>query len=344
MKSAAHMLAGRSLPNEWFVREKIDKHIKSTGSNFSIGYIVTNKLGHQAFLKALDFSGAFKTANPAKTLNSMTEAFLFELNILETCRNEKLKRVVQILDTGNIIIQEADQPNTVQYIIMEMANGDIRKTLAESEKLDWAWKMRCLHHACVGVDQLHSVKIAHQDLKPSNVLDCGEDGHKIADFGRSSRQNISGPFDAFAFAGDTGYAPPEVRYDLKMPSWHDRMAVDCYMMGGLVFFLVTESTLWNSVYSYLDEAFWPGRWSGKYADVLPHYRNAFDFSVNDFNSFLPVEIKQDLVTILRELCEPDPEYRGHPKNRQGHQNQYSLERYVSIFDLLAVRCEVRLRQ
>ena len=46
---------------------------------------------------------------------------------------------------------------------------------------------------------------------------------------------------------------------------------------------------------------------------------------------------RSIVTIVEELCEPDPRLRGHPLNRFGKGNQYSLERYIAKFDLLARR-------
>lgn len=58
----------------------------------------------------------------------------------------------------------------VFYLIFELADGDIRRHLAVQESLDLAFVLRTLHHVAVGLDQLHRADIAHQDLKPSNVL------------------------------------------------------------------------------------------------------------------------------------------------------------------------------
>src|SRR6266851_917241 len=50
------------------------------------------------------------------------------------------------------------------------ADGDVRKHLSPTQSLDIVWILRCLHHIATGLHQLHSAKVAHQDLKPSNVL------------------------------------------------------------------------------------------------------------------------------------------------------------------------------
>jgi hypothetical protein len=121
----------------------------------------------------------------------------------------------------------------------------------------------------------------------------------------------------------------------------------------MAFFLVTQTALWPSIRSHLDEKHWPSRWPGTFAAVLPYYRAAFDLSLEDFGQEVPDPLKEQLVKALRELCEPDPTLRGHPMNRPvtptpktggtgPHVSQYSLERYVSLFNLLATKAEVQL--
>ncbi len=58
----------------------------------------------------------------------------------------------------------------VQYSIFEMADCDTPTYMDVSVKLDLAWTVRMLHQAAVGLQQLHGIGIAPQDLKPSNVL------------------------------------------------------------------------------------------------------------------------------------------------------------------------------
>ena len=75
--------------NGWQVVKKIDKS-NTTGGHFSHGYIVENDDGESAFLKALDYSNAFN--NPLRQvdiLKSMTEAYIFERDLLLQCREKK---------------------------------------------------------------------------------------------------------------------------------------------------------------------------------------------------------------------------------------------------------------
>ena len=56
---AAHALLGRSLKNNWKVKEKIEPADGSTGGFFSVCYIVNNGT-EDAFLKALNFNAFFQ--------------------------------------------------------------------------------------------------------------------------------------------------------------------------------------------------------------------------------------------------------------------------------------------
>ena len=52
------------------------------------------------------------------------------------------------------------------YIILELADGDVRHRLRKVDR-QTAWALRALHHTATGLMQLHSQRIAHQDLRPS---------------------------------------------------------------------------------------------------------------------------------------------------------------------------------
>jgi serine/threonine protein kinase len=326
-RAAAEMLTGLELPHGWRVVERLERSSESTGGNFSVGYIV-ERGDHRAFLKALDYSFAFDSGNAAQVLEWMTSAFNFEIRVLERCAARRMDRVVQALDSGEIVVAEADGVGTVSYLIFELAEGDIRRAMDSlGPAFDYAWAFRMGHHTATALWQMHGSGLAHQDVKPSNVLTFGRSSNKLGDLGRASERGSAAPHDAFDCAGDPQYAPPELLYGHLSPEWTARRQA-C-------------ATATAAMLSFLDEAQRPGTWTEAYEDVLPYLRVAFEQCVGDFESSLSVEVAAQLVPMVRQLCDPDPRLRGHPRTRASRtSNPYSLERYVSELNLLATRAEI----
>lgn len=187
MPSPAEQLLGLELSAGWAVIERAPISPGRTGGHFSQGYIVESRSGQRAFLKALDFSKAMTEADPARALQPLIDAFNFERDVLNRCKG--LDRVVRALADGSV--QVADYP--VQYLIFELANGDVRSQADLSKRFDLAWSLRALHHVATGLNQLHTNGIAHQDLKPSNVLVFENKVAKLADLGRAAYQGHTPP-------------------------------------------------------------------------------------------------------------------------------------------------------
>jgi hypothetical protein len=83
----------------------------------------------------------------------------------------------------------------------------------------------------------------------------------------------------------------------------------------------------------------PGVWGGTYSEVLPYVRDSFQNALECYKQNIPIELQKDLVQIVTQLCEPDPNRRGHPKDLKSP-DQFSMQRYVSRFDLLAKHAEL----
>ena len=61
------------------------------------------------------------------------------------------------------------------------------------------------------------------------------------------------------------------------------------------------------------------------------------------NHLSDYEDKEKLIEAIKMLCNPDPRKRGHKKNiAQKHGSNFSLERFVETFNLLAKRAEYKL--
>jgi serine/threonine protein kinase len=339
---AAHMLEGLTLEGGWRVSGKLERPPGSTGGQFSVGYIV-EKEGTQAYLKALDYSFAFMSGDAAHVLEWMTSAYNFEVAILDRCAEQRMNRVVRALDRGELTVEGAEGVPTVSYLIFELAEGDIRRALDSlGPAFDYAWAFRMLHHASIGLWQLHRSDMAHQDVKPSNILTFGRGSSKLGDLGRASRRGSNAPHDEYHCAGDPQYAPPELLYGYMASDWSARrQACDLYLLGSLVMFVFSGATTTAAVMAFLDESQHPQEWQGSYSEVLPYVRVAFDRAIDEFEQALPEALVPAVVPMVRQLCDPEPARRGHPRTRASRTaNPYSLERYVSEFDLLARRAEI----
>lgn len=324
--------------------KRLERPPGATGGNFSEGYIVESGAGQRAFLKALDFSSALQSPDAARALEAMTAAYNFERDLLNKCRDNRLDRVVVSIDDGSVSIDPSNPAGVVQYLIFELADGDVRSRLELSTALDTAWKLRSLHHVATGLFQLHGQGIAHQDLKPSNILLFRGSISKIADLGRAAYQGHEAPHEDYQVAGDWSYAPPELLYGHLPSDWSARRyGCDAYLLGSMVVFLFTALSMTSLLLGALHPSQHWRVWRGRFPDILPFLREAFGRAVDGFEKSVPEVVRDDLSMMLRQLCDPDPALRGHPLTRARKGNPYSLERYVSRFNLLAGRAEITLR-
>ena len=344
MPTAAHRLVGVPLADGWTAVKLVPRDpATATGGHFSVGYEAIHVEGHKGFLKALDFPKAFGSADPALVLQAMTSAFIFERDTLNACRDRSLDRIVTARAAGTATIANY-AIGAVPYLVFDMAEGDVRRHLAAAARFDLAWRFKCLHHVATGLKQLHSIGIAHQDLKPSNVLTyVGGKESRIGDLGRASRQGVAAPHDNAGIAGDMTYAPPELLYDHVDPDWATRrLGCDVYLLGSLIMFFFADVNFTHCLVSALDPAVHPRSWRGRYADVLPHVRDAFNRVLGVFESDVrratPLS-GSEVVEMVRRLCDPDPKLRGDP-NHRGTAAHYSLERYISRLDNLAYKARL----
>lgn len=337
MSHPAKQLAGLELDGGWRVLNAVDLGADHSGGHFSQGYIVEQRgSGHRGFLKALDYTRALQEPDPARVLQALTEAFNYERDLLGRCKG--LDRVVRAIADGGVVVQG----QAVQYLIFELATSDARSQANLSRRFELAWTLRALHHVATGLFQLHSIGVAHQDLKPSNVL-IFEDCLKVGDLGRASSKGVIAPHEDYEICGDTTYAPPELLYHAIATDWNRRrQGCDVYLLGSIVTFFFSGLGMTAWIRAELDDTHAWTAWAGTYDEALPYVRAAFDRVVEALKPDIPSEARDDIVTTIRELCDPDPGLRGHPLNRTRSGNRYSLERYVSKFNLLARRAELGL--
>ena len=342
----AQQLLGKTLANGWMVVEHIPRHDTATGGFFSQSYIARSKAGDHAFVKALDYQRALNSPDPAKTLLAMTNAYVFEKELLARCKRQQLSRIVRVLDSGKLPATSGEPSSVVEYLIFECAQGDIRSFIETGKTFETAWALRTIHQAAAALQQLHSIKIAHQDIKPSNLLVFDNTHSKLADLGRASFRGGVSPYDDLNVAGDLAYAPPELLYEHTPPDWQTRrLGCDMYLLGSLVVFFCTSGfSMTPLLLARLSEKHHYKNWSGSYSEVLPYLLHAFTQVIRDLRANMQQEYADRIAELVNQLCYPNPSRRGHPKNIVSTGNQYSLERFVSILGNLASRAEYSLKR
>jgi serine/threonine protein kinase len=329
-------LEGKELRGGWKVLQRLDREFGSTGGLYSVGYLVEHTDGTQAFMKAHDYARAVRenVSDFSRILEDMLGAHNFERDINDHCADVRMSRVVRVLAADGILVDGSELP--VNYLIFELAEGDVRHRLGDFDNSDLNWKLKTCHQTATGLSQLHRRGIAHQDLKPSNLMDFGSDGSKIGDLGNAWRDGRTSPLSRSDFAGDPEYAPPECLYSYEMPEIEARLkARDLYMFGSILLFLLSGADATCALLTQLPIRHRPGATGASFEQALPHLYEATDKVAEELERMLADPFSVELGATYRQLCDPDPLRRGHPLARTKHSDPYSLDRYISQLDRLA---------
>ncbi|MFH6943159.1 protein kinase [Flavobacterium sp. FlaQc-50] len=339
--SAVHSLKGKILQTGWTVIEKAKSKPGSTGGNFSVCYLV-EKDGQIGFLKAINILSFLNSK--IDLLASMTEmlnTYNFEKEILSRCKNKNLSKVSKLLEASFENFEGFLVPN-VYYMIFEKADSDVRNHLNFSSLIDNAWKLKSLHNVATGIKQLHTINISHQDVKPSNVF-IFEDGiSKVGDLGRALSDTIIAPHSELNFSGDTRYAPPEVFHSYVIPEWKDKVfAIDCYLLGSMASFYFTGQNMTALLSQKINSSI--NILSLNFENALPYWIAAFDEALEVIKDHTQdIDGQDKLIEAIKMLCYPDPNKRGHFKNIKQIGNNFQMERFVELFNLLAKKAEYKI--
>lgn len=322
-------LEGMVTDSGWIIGKMISTN-SGTGGNFCTRYTAKSPEGKIGFLKAMDLSKV--ASKPLEEMKRTIDEYLFEQNVLKMCKDKKLTRVVTPLDSGEILSNRGIAPfNRVFYIIFELAEGDLRAQFINNGITSWTKLFKSLHHVAVGIKQLHQVGIAHQDIKPSNVLCFNNELSKISDLGRVTDVGGVSPFSTMSFTGDTSYAPIEIWYNFIPSEFIDRRLSDLHMFGSLIFHIISGSQI-TPVLIEESRLIMPNIDTAPYQDALPFFKTAFSTITNRFKKQTTAqfgsEISEELTSIVHELCYPDHLIRGNPKHSR-KESKLSMEKYVS---------------
>jgi len=328
-------LVGSPLTGGWVIREP--RHVQRDSASACRSYVAENEKGEHAFVKVLDprANGSLEEAQKHLSL------FIYEKDVVDVCGSRHMHRVIRGLEYGTLKTPEPFSMS-LHYLIFEWADCDLRSQIDLDERSHLAVVLRWLHHAATGLQQLHFSEIAHQDIKPANILVMPNRTAKLGDLGRAHSQSIPRP--NLKEERDPTYTAPELLYGGSIQSFDDRCAVDMYAFGGLAFFLVTGMSLNAELTRELAPMHHWATWRGALEDAMPYVRRAFEVVMQRAISNLDPAVLGRLAPAMRQLCDPDPMQRGHPSNRAGNGPRFGFQRYVSIFNVLASEAEWRRKR
>lgn len=350
---AAQLLEDKFIGHGWKVTKKYDSTEIKSGGVYSCCYEVKREIDgieQVGFLKAIDYSDAMKaTDNPVELIQNITNAYQYEKKILTLCLERGLNNIVRLVESGGLDVEEAPKYPRVEYLILEHADqGDVRNVLSKTE-VNFEWKVRSIHQITKALSQLHKIGIAHQDVKPSNVVNFGLEKTKLTDLGSAcSKDNIQDELPRHLqdrYSGSFEYSPPELLYGNVSGIFEERRILcDLYLLGSMIVFYFLDMSMNALLKTNLDRKLWWERpeMYGKFEYVKPYLTEAFEKSLSDFRNAIEFEdVKDDLEIALRYLCNPDPSRRGHSKNLNQKFNQFGLARFLSTFDRIVKKYQYR---
>jgi serine/threonine protein kinase len=309
--------------------------------------VATRSDGVKGFVKVIDYARALSAgSNFASALQLLTSEYLAERDLVLMCNDRGLSRVVTAIDHGELTISGKAMGGAVSYIVFELASGDVRGALSREADLDIVLKLDYLRHLITGVRQLHSVQVAHQDIKPSNLLVFEDAANrigsgKIADLGRAYRPGFPTYHDDLDSPGDPNHAPLEQLYRYTYPDdTVRRFAADVYQVGSVAAFMFTGRTMNAWLASELAPEHHWAQFGDSYVEAIPYLQDAMGRVLAKMRDLPESELPDAMCNVIAYLCEPDAVRRGHPVTNRGLGRNYSLERVISNVDLIAKRAQV----
>jgi hypothetical protein len=105
-------------------------------------------------------------------MRAMTEGYLFERRVLDECERRGMSRIVRVLAAGTIV-DEAFM-HSVDYLVFEPADGDIRRALDAMGDFDTAWALTVCHQrSSRGAAATRGGAVARQAGRPRTFIPEG---------------------------------------------------------------------------------------------------------------------------------------------------------------------------
>jgi eukaryotic-like serine/threonine-protein kinase len=338
-------LSGITILNRWELIRLLHEGPQESGGNFGVGYVARDKKdGVERFVKIVDYMS--RMTNPLQ-LSQLLQMAHFEVVAHKACL--RMSKVVRMIDNGSLVFEVPNQGGQYSFmcLILELGEGDIKGHVDFRPDQSTYWKLWVLREIALATVQIQRGNLAHNDIKPSNVIRFPSKGDahdiKLGDVGRVVTKAGSGPFDGLDWAGDPRHKPLEVLFGWREQEWQNRRtAADAYMLGNLACFLFIGASLTERVVNSLPPELRPLVYKGNYLDIMDVVRHVWSTVLNDqVIPLLPAEVREELGNIIRWLTDPNPTSRGEPAARRS--GTVGIDRIQSHLERLAHRARIHER-
>ena len=116
-----------------------------------------------------------------------------------------------------------------------------------------------------------------------------------------------------------------------------------YLLGSLFFFYFTGVSATHILRTKLQGTTLT---NSSFSADLPHLQHAFEEALSDLRAQVSAyagALTDEIVLMVKQLCDPDPTKRGDPRWKGSLVASYDLQTYISKLDRLYRRVEVNLR-
>ena len=198
----------------------------------------------------LDWAAIKRLTISANTIDEQRKNIIREYEIMETLNHENVVKLYTKIIEGKKF--------TVVSLVMELCETDLYNYMINNN-LPQAEIKSFFSQILNGLKHLHSNKILHRDIKPTNILIKNSSIIKLADFGISKVTEAT----LNTSVGTQGYTAPEVLMIDPLTGFaHFSKPADIFSLGVTLYYMYARKTPWTlNLYGL------------PYEKVLDHYKD-----------------------------------------------------------------------
>ena len=253
-----------------------------------------------------------------------------ETDLLRSLRGERdiIQMIAEKGEFTELLTNQAGVsfPLQLKYYALELATCDVGDVIAAS-----AWtpveNLIAFRSMCRSVQRVHSRRIAHRDLTPSNFLVMPDRTTKLSDFGTGRRVDSTTASMVDIYAGPPGdrrYCAPEMLACLHEEDPSIAVGADIFSLGAILFEMFSGTNLGLRLFNrqYWDDiaqamtAVKPGHRRKTFHQIITSIANSRPLpSVTSFGAPVPSCIRDRIDDLYQYLCAIDYRHRPIQFNR-----------------------------